>query len=135
MAAVIAALAITWFYLFRRGTHPGLLIGPTLCLAVSFSLSSLSLYALSRSLGYANLPVAAAAGAFSLAWSAGFIVPGAPAGLGVREATLLATLGPMIGMGPAVTVAILHRLITAAIDVIAALTGYVWLASETLSKK
>ena len=63
------------------------------------------------------------------------IVPGAPAGLGVREAALLTMLGPMIGMGPVAALAILHRLITAVVDGAAALAGYAWLASATLPKK
>jgi len=133
--AVLAALAAIGTWLYRRGTKPALLAGPTLCLALSFCLSSLSVYALSHALGYPGLSVAVATGSFALAWGLGFVIPGAPAGLGVREAALLATLGPMIGAGPAVTVALLHRLVTAAVDAVAALIGYAWLAGTSLAKK
>lgn len=37
-----------------------------------------------------------AVGAFALSWVAGFLVPGAPAGLGVREAVLVALLSPSV---------------------------------------
>ena len=35
--------------------------------------------------------------AFAIAWVVGFVTPGAPAGIGVREALLLAMLGPSLG--------------------------------------
>ena len=37
-----------------------------------------------------------AIGAFALSWVAGFLVPGAPAGLGVREGVLVALLSPSV---------------------------------------
>ena len=37
-----------------------------------------------------------AIGAFAVSWVAGFLVPGAPAGLGVREAVLVAFLSPAV---------------------------------------
>ncbi len=41
-----------------------------------------------------TLPLAV--GAFALSWVAGFLLPGAPAGLGVREAVLVALLSPSV---------------------------------------
>jgi hypothetical protein len=41
-----------------------------------------------------TLPLAI--GAFALSWVAGFLVPGAPAGLGVREGVLIALLSPSV---------------------------------------
>lgn len=63
------------------------------------------------------------AGLFALAWVAGFITPGAPAGLGVREAILLAILGPQYGSGVALALAVTLRLITLAGDGTFFLTG------------
>ena len=51
-----------------------------------------------------KIPTAVAA-----SWLAGYLVPGAPAGLGVREATLTALLGPSVGTGPVVTAALVWR--------------------------
>lgn len=38
---------------------------------------------------------------FSLAWLLGFIVPGAPGGIGIREAVFVTLFGPRLGDGPA----------------------------------
>jgi len=54
-------------------------------------------------------PFTAAIGAFSLAWVAGFVVIGAPAGLGVREAVLTAALTPTAGATTALAVAVGSR--------------------------
>jgi uncharacterized membrane protein YbhN (UPF0104 family) len=130
-----AGMAAVWTWLLRRGVGPMLLAGPTLCLAISFILSGLSIYALSQALGHVDVSLAVAVGTFALAWGVGFIVPGAPAGLGVREAILLALLGPMVGAGPAIAIALFHRLITAVVDAIAALVGYAWLTADSFAKK
>ena len=39
-------------------------------------------------------------GAYTFAWLVGFLVPFAPSGLGVREATLIALLAPVLGAAP-----------------------------------
>lgn len=46
------------------------------------------------------------------AWILGFVTPGASAGLGVREAVLIALLTPTAGAGPAALVSILYRVVT-----------------------
>ena len=51
-------------------------------------------------------------GLFSLAWIAGFLTPGAPAGLGIREAILVAALGATYGAGIAVGLTLLLRMVT-----------------------
>jgi len=52
------------------------------------------------------------AGIFSWAWIAGFITPGAPAGLGVRDAVLLAALTPLYGTGVAIGLSMTLRIVT-----------------------
>lgn len=71
----------------------------------------LAFWALSppESLTVQMLPLAI--GAFSLAWIAGNIAPFAPAGIGVREAVIVALLGPHLGVGVAVGMAASSRLI------------------------
>jgi len=135
VVTVLAGMVTGWVWLARRGTPPGILAGPTICLAVSLSLSGVSIYALFLALGFTGPPLAAAISSFALAWGVGFLVPGAPAGLGVREATLLALLSPLTGATPAVAIAIVHRVITALIDAAAALVGYAWMASDSPAKK
>ncbi|NVO16198.1 MAG: hypothetical protein HXX10_19365 [Rhodoplanes sp.] len=56
------------------------------------------------------------------AWLAGFVVPGAPAGLGVREVVLSVLLAPAIG-GDAAAITIGLRLAGVLADVLAAVAG------------
>jgi uncharacterized membrane protein YbhN (UPF0104 family) len=62
-------------------------------------------------------------GIFAVAWVAGFLTPGAPAGLGIREAILVAGLTPIYGGGVALGVAIAARLVTMMTDGLAFLMG------------
>jgi len=55
-------------------------------------------------------------GTFAVAWVAGFLTPGAPAGLGIREAILLEVLGPIYGPGVAVGLAVFLRAVTTLAD-------------------
>jgi hypothetical protein len=122
-------------YLGRQGHGPLLFAAPTACLAVSFLLSGLSFHFLLNALGEQELSAPAAIGAFAIAWAAGFIIPGAPAGLGVREAVLITLIAPSIPAGPALACVAMHRIMTALVDAAAAVSGYAWMASASLSKK
>ena len=51
-------------------------------------------------------------GAMALAWLAGFLTPGAPAGLGVRESVLLIILAPAAGEASILALAALFRIVT-----------------------
>ena len=55
-------------------------------------------------------------GTFAIAWVAGFLTPGAPAGLGVREVILLKVLGNFYGTGVAAGITISLRVITLIAD-------------------
>jgi uncharacterized membrane protein YbhN (UPF0104 family) len=61
---------------------------------------------------------------YALAWLAGTVTPGAPGGLGVREAVLTASLGPIVGHGPAAAAALGLRGTTTAGDLLTALIGW-----------
>lgn len=76
-------------------------------------------------LGLAGADYWLATGVFAVAWVAGFIVPGAPGGLGVREAILIAGLGPVYGEPGAVAVALLLRALSTIGDGIGFLGGLV----------
>lgn len=60
----------------------------------------------------AAVPVTAVATAVAAAWISGFLVPGAAAGVGVREAVLIAALTPLAGEAPATLVAVAYRAVT-----------------------
>ena len=62
--------------------------------------------------------------AFSLSWVAGFVTPGAPAGIGVREAALILLLQNTVSPAVAVTAAGLLRIITTTAEILFFLVGY-----------
>jgi len=62
-------------------------------------------------------------GIFAVAWIAGFLTPGAPAGLGVREVVLVAALTPVYGSETAVGAAAVLRVVTVLGDGLVFLEG------------
>lgn len=66
--------------------------------------------------GVEKLGVLQFTGLFSIAWLAGYIMPGAPGGLGVRESMMLLLLSPFIGEGAAIGLSITLRLTTTLAD-------------------
>ena len=62
---------------------------------------------------------------YSVAWIVGALTPGAPGGIGVREAILIEGLTPLWGASEAVAGALLFRVVTVAADVIALGLGIV----------
>lgn len=90
------------------------LMGTGLAYLVFFAASGLIGYILfalvagDKSSGY----LAATIGAMALAWLAGFLTPGAPAGLGVRESVLLIILAPAAGEASILALAALFRIVT-----------------------
>lgn len=52
------------------------------------------------------------ASGFALSWLLGFVVPGAPGGVGIREAVFVGLFGPQLGDGFAAGLALLLRIIT-----------------------
>jgi len=57
-------------------------------------------------------------GAYVLAWLAGFVTPGAPAGLGIRELVLLFLLQGLVGGPDLLLVILLGRVITVSGDLV-----------------
>jgi len=65
------------------------------------------------SLGFAII------GLYLLAWLAGFITPGAPSGIGVREVVMILFLGDFVHAGILTAAMVMHRVLTATGDVMA----------------
>ena len=105
--------------------------------AVYGAIGGLLLSVLSPAVTTSLLPLTA--GAFALAWLAGFLTPGAPAGIGVRESVLLLILTPFAGAGPVLLLAALARVVTilgdtflaAAASLMAGLTPSTTTSAET----
>lgn len=62
---------------------------------------------------------AAVIGVYCFAWLVGLITPGAPGGLGVREAMLTLLLSEMVGSEPIIAAVVLNRIITIVGDLLA----------------
>ena len=90
------------------------LAGALLLYLLIFAIYGLSALLLLRTLlGHpAGLGLLACAGAFAAGWIGGFFTPGAPAGLGVREAILVALLSPRLGPEVALGLAVAFRVVT-----------------------
>lgn len=63
---------------------------------------------------------------YVVAWVLGFVVPGAPGGVGIREMVLTLICGPIIGQNLIVTIALIHRLITVVGDFLAYILGIIF---------
>lgn len=122
-AALVLGGGFGWFWLRRLGTRPPRLAksGRSLAFAwaglcVSFALGGTALYVLCAALSTATGSWMDVAGVYSAAWLLGFLVPGSPAGLGIRELVLLLGLSPIYGTSSATMAAALLRLVTVAGD-------------------
>ena len=62
-------------------------------------------------------------GAYSLAWIIGFLIPGAPGGLGVRESALVLLLADTFPRDAVLLIALLTRLASVGADVLAFIIG------------
>lgn len=96
---------------------PGILLLCLLIFAFSFFLFGIASDILARNIfNIAESRIGLLTGAFAIAWAAGFLTPGAPAGVGVREAILLKLLEPSYGVEIAVELAISLRGVTIIAD-------------------
>lgn len=116
-AGTAAGLLAAALFLARRGL---LHRGPALIKALLLYLGIFALYGVAALLllrtVFGQTPAAAGllalTGAFAASWIGGFFTPGAPAGLGVREAILVALLSPLLGPEAALGLAAAFRLVT-----------------------
>jgi uncharacterized membrane protein YbhN (UPF0104 family) len=65
-------------------------------------------------------------GSYAISWAAGLITPGAPGGIGVREAVLIAILSPYLNEVRALTLALVFRIITILGDALFFSTTYLF---------
>ncbi len=61
---------------------------------------------------------------FTVAWTMGYVVPGTPGGLGIREAVMVKLLGPVVGVPVAIGLSISMRLTSMLGDALAFLLGW-----------
>jgi glycosyltransferase 2 family protein len=95
------------------------LAGAALIATASWLPAGAAAWILTEGLSTSSPGILFVAGSYALAWLCGFIVVFAPGGLGVREATLVALLGPRFGLGPAAVLALMLRFANVLGDLIA----------------
>lgn len=123
---VLNALVGRLLRLARRPPLDQPLTGRAMAAALAWSWSSWVLYGLQIWLLATRLgappgrTVLLALGGFAFAWSVGFLVVLAPAGAGVRDVLLIATLSPVLGTGSATAVALMSRALMTAGDLLTA---------------
>jgi len=100
-----------------EGTGPIAPLGLPLIQLVYWAAWGLHGYLLALALGASSAGAAVTMGFSPLANVLGFVALMAPAGVGVREAVLLAGLGPVIGGPAAVSAAVLSRVLSLVADV------------------
>lgn len=140
LVPVAAAIALVLGLALARRRHwlragpglprQGMELGAALGLAFSFFLASSGCFMLISSAlagdGFVLLVPWVAA-----AWLLGFLVPGAPGGLGIREFVLVLGLTPLIGEAQAALDALLFRLVTIGGDALMTMVGAFRLRMET----
>lgn len=118
-------LALVWRVLRAPGP-PATLTARTLWVAIGWSVAQwialgLSVWALAVGLGAeSDRTLTLAVGGFAAAFAAGLVVVIAPAGAGVREVVLVASLLPVLDRADAITVAVLSRSATIVADLLLA---------------
>jgi len=120
-------LTLIWFAWNTGNLKP--VAQTTAIFIVSFLLAGISLCVANSAFEQPNsLSLAYAVSAFAFAWVAGFVVVGAPAGLGVREAVLVGLLAPVIGTPQAMMLTVVHRAVTILVDLIVGVAANLLLA-------
>ena len=76
------------------------------------------LFAYVSSVSIPGLELVIVCGAYVIAWLAGLVTPGAPAGVGIREIVLYAILHPFINEADLLTAIVFGRIITVVGDVL-----------------
>jgi hypothetical protein len=110
----------------RGPLHLSALLGPTVLLHALFLLGTggILLGLLMAGWDHRSVDPRAVMTAYAAAWLAGTLMPGAPAGMGVREMVLTLELEPALGPTQAAGLALALRLVTTAGDLLTALLGH-----------
>lgn len=147
LVVLLAALAVALLFFRKRGSPPLFAsiseslrqvraekLRSAACVFVAFLLINLQILLTVLSLGLLDAGsqlftienLSKSVAVFSAAWLVGFLVPGAPAGIGIREMVLTEGLAPLVGRDQAILLAMLFRILTIMADLLAFMTG-AWL--------
>jgi len=121
----VREIAVAWLAPGNRARAAGA-VG---CHLASFLAGSLGLACVTWALSPAAIDATVfptLLGAYAASWLCGFLIPGAPAGLGIRETVLMLSLAPLLGEAQAATLTLVLRAMTTLGDAIAFLAGLAW---------
>lgn len=125
LAGSVALALATAFAAWLAGRTRHVRLGPALsalaAMLAFFAIMALVLIALGAMLGLGVSPALAGGGV--AAWIAGFVTPGAPGGLGVREAVMVMVGGGGAGADRLLMLGVLLRVVTFGGDLVCALAG------------
>ena len=130
IAAVVGAVVAIALWAFRRSLASvwrwALRLRPTpsvfAYLLVGWSLMGTSLWVIMVPFDGGG-PLPYVIGLYGVAYVAGFVVPFAPAGIGVREAVLVGGISPFVGNDVAIVVAATNRLMYLAVELVLGLVA------------
>jgi uncharacterized membrane protein YbhN (UPF0104 family) len=125
----LAAVCLAWFFsqrVRRLVAHPirvartvlvrgniRFLLRATLAHCLGFVLGGSALYLLCGAFsGSFSGPLPGVVGVYTASWLLGFLVIGAPAGIGIREVALMFGLTPLFGEQPALAATVVLRIVT-----------------------
>ena len=119
--------------------YPGLapLLSGYLCFVLNFVLIGLGLWAVAIALGaggVAGVHPVLLTGAFAASWLIGFVTPGAPAGLGVREAALVFWLADAMPPASVVALVVALRIATTLGDLLSLAWGSIVMRRRQLAR-
>ncbi|SEM33870.1 hypothetical protein SAMN02800694_0700 [Luteibacter sp. UNCMF331Sha3.1] len=124
----VMRLRVNWVRQRLPTFHAGWLVMALGLYVVFFLLMGLTLLAVAPSEQATRTPFATWTAVAAASWMAGFVVIGAPAGLGVREAVFVTLLSGMASQPAILLTAMCFRLATFGGDVTAYVAGMLWAA-------
>jgi len=129
LSLVLLGLALRWRWRHLHGQdgqapiRRALLLAAGLVAVFFVAFAAASLIAGLPAAHGRDFPLLAITGVLIGAWVIGFVIPGAPGGLGVREAMIIAALEPMLGADAAIWLAFIQRGLALAGDLACFLLG------------
>jgi glycosyltransferase 2 family protein len=144
VALLLAGIALGSWYLVQKVSRkseasikPMLAFKPLALHVVNFLILGLSLALVMQAIASeSKVGITLPMSVFIAAWTIGFLTPGSPGGIGVREGLIVLGLGAAIGEGPALAIALVHRALAIVGDVTAFLLGLaIRMRDRSLPKK
>ncbi len=137
---VLVGLIVGQIIVWRRAGRPrptiGQLLLPLALHGANFACLGLSLWCVIYAVNPGStVSIVYCTAIFTTAWIAGFLMPGAPGGIGIRDGIIALGLELFIGQGTGLLVAFLHRILAIVGDVITFCLGLVLRRRAFLSRQ